>query len=184
MGATGWYYFAPFEDDAERVLQRLREQVFRDGQYERRVEYPEPDWDELEARDREAPEERRNREKAEWLKLFAGRPEPLPEEDRRPPPPTIDALLDESGESGTHSILDIRHVSSRPEFLAVSPMPADRLRAIFGTDTPTRRKVESKIGDPDLIEDPLVRERWQGVYFTVYQAGKPHEICFLGTSGD
>jgi len=35
MGATTWDYFTPYEDDAGAALQRLREQVFREGRYER-----------------------------------------------------------------------------------------------------------------------------------------------------
>jgi hypothetical protein len=99
-------------------------------------------------------------------------------------PQTIDDLLEGQGESGTHSILDIQGVSPEPEFGAVCPMPVERLQELFGTDKPTRKMVEEKLGDEELIEDPLVSERWQGVYFTVYRDGRPNELYFIGTSGD
>jgi hypothetical protein len=44
--------------------------------------------------------------------------------------------------------------------------------------------VEAQRGACELFEDPLVVERWQGVYFTVYRHGKPDEVFFIGTSGD
>jgi hypothetical protein len=41
MGATTWNYFTPYEDDVGAALRRLREQVFRDGRYERFTFSPE-----------------------------------------------------------------------------------------------------------------------------------------------
>jgi hypothetical protein len=89
-----------------------------------------------------------------------------------------------SAENGTHSILDIQHVSPLAEFGAVCPMPAEELVKLFGTDRPTRKMVEDKLGDHDLVEHPLVSERWQGIYFVVYRDTQPDELFFMGTSGD
>jgi len=99
-------------------------------------------------------------------------------------PETIEELLAEQGESGTHSILDIERISTGPEFGVCALMPAERLREIFGTDKPTRKMVENKLGNHELVEDPLVSQRWHGVYFIVYREGKPDELFFMGTSGD
>ena len=33
MGASGWVYFAPYEEDLTAVLDELREDVFRSGKY-------------------------------------------------------------------------------------------------------------------------------------------------------
>src|SRR5260221_771486 len=109
---------------------------------------------------------------------------PKAELDYSKRPETIDELLEEQGESGTHSILDIQRVSDEPEFGAVSAMPSEELEALFGIDRPTRKMVEDKLGDYDLVEHPLVSERWQGVYFSVYRHGKPDALFFIGTSGD
>ena len=198
MGATTWNYFTPYDDDAGAALQRLREQVFREGRYERFTLPPE----ELESFqekpgvvDPSAPlEKQMQMQEGETFLQWAARIQkfadgigggtPKTEPDYSKKPETIDELLEEQGESGTHSILDIQRVSDEPDFGAVSPMPTERLREIFGTDKPTRKMVESKQGDYELVEDPLVSERWQGVYFTVYRDSRPDELFFMGTSGD
>jgi hypothetical protein len=100
-------------------------------------------------------------------------------------PGTIEELLEQESESGTNSILDITHVSAEPEFAAVSPMPPEMLRQIFGSEQPTHEMVEAKRGLPELSDDnPLAYEGWQGAYFTVYRNGTPDEIYFVGSSGD
>jgi len=119
----------------------------------------------------------------EFADKIGGEPR-KPEPDYSRKPTTIDELLEEQGESGTHSILDIHRVSDELDFGAVSPMPSNELEALFGTDKPTRKMVEDKLGDNDLVEHPLVSERWQGVYFTVYRDGRPDQLFFIGTSGD
>ena len=156
MGGRLWHYFVPHEDDVAAALDRLRAEEFRQGRYERFI----PSAEDIE----ELPE--------------------LAEEDSQKPD-TIEELLSETAESGTSSILDITHISDEPEFGAISPMPAERIREIFGTDKPTRKMVESKIGYPELADDdPVIMEGWQGYFFTVYLDGKPHELFFVGSSGD
>ena len=44
--------------------------------------------------------------------------------------------------------------------------------------------IEEKAGDYNLVEHPLVAERWQGIYFSIYRNGRPDELFFMGTSGD
>jgi len=201
MGSTTWDYFAPYDDDVDAALQRLREHTFSAGNYERFV----PTDEEMEratAFTEQIESESFDPEKSvhpkpgepmlEWAmriqqqmsKLTGTPPKQSQRKDGPKKPETIDELLEEQGESGTHSILDIQRISPVPEFGTVSPMPAERLHEIFGTDKPTRKMVESKQGDVDLVEDPLVSERWQGIYFIVYRDGKPDEIFFMGTSGD
>ncbi len=195
MGATTWDYFTPYSADADVALQRLREQVFREGRYERFT----LSSDELESFqekpgivDPTAPLEKQIEKQEgesilQWgvrIQKLLGGETPKPEPDSSKKPETIDELLEEQGESGTHSILDIQRVSDEPDFGAVSPMPSEELEALFGTDKPTRKMVEEKAGDYDLVEHPLVSERWQGVYFTVYRDGRPDELYFIGTSGD
>lgn len=79
---------------------------------------------------------------------------------------------------GTASILDIMMVSDESNFCAVAPLARETLISIYGTDQPTRAMVE---GRQDFYEDI---ERGQGVYFTVYEDGRPHELCFAGYSFD
>lgn len=202
MGATTWNYFTPYDEDILAALQRLRAEIFRTRKYQRFVATDE-EIEEEEAFNQQVesmmfdPEKtlfpKPGEDKDEWAGRVHGQLEGmLPkdsdprthEHDTQKPIGSIDELLEEQGESGTHSILDIQGVSDEPEFGAVSPMPADELVELFGTDKPTRKVVEEKLGDYDLVEHPLVSERWQGIYFTVYQDGKPHELFFMGTSGD
>jgi len=157
-GGRSWNYFVPYQSDAGAALQRLRGETFRTGQYAHsRAPFSEEELEEL--------------------------PE-LAEEEPLKEPETIEELLEQEGEDGTNSILDITHISERPEFAAVCPMPAESLREIFGTDRPTHEMVDSKLGYSELSDHPLTNEKWQGAYFTVHRAGKPDEICFLGISGD
>lgn len=197
MGSTTWDYFVPYDADAEAALRRLRKCVFREGKYERVVPSQE-DLEVMRGGSRKlgldtSPQERERIQQQDALIHLAARvqnilgkwgdkPEPLPDYSKKPR--TIKALRKEQGESGTHSILDIERVAARPQPGAVCRMPARRLKEIFGTEKPTHEMVVAKLQTPELMEDPLVVERWQGVYFTVYRQGKPDEICFVGTSGD
>lgn len=199
MGATTWTYFTPYDANTEAALERLREQVFREGRYERFVLSSEDlayFQDDTEATAPAVPLEKQMLQQpgetmAQWAirvqKLLhqtvakaAAEEEPISSEK----PTTIDELLEEQGESGTHSILDIYGISDEPEFGTVSQMPAEELEQIFGTHQPTRKMIEDKAGDYALVEHPLVSERWQGVYFAVYHNGNPAELYFIGTSGD
>ena len=198
MGATTWDYFTPYDEDIGAALQRLREQVFREGRYERFTLSPEelesfqqkPGVVELTAPLEKQMQMQEGESILQWgvriQKLMdqIGGQIPKPEPDYSKKPETIDELLEEQGESGTHSILDIQRVCDEPDFGAVSPMPSEELESLFGTDKPTRKMVEDKSGDYDLVEHALVSERWQGVYFTVYRDGRPDELFFIGTSGD
>jgi hypothetical protein len=197
MGSTTWDYFTRYEADVGAALGRLRKRVFREGRYERFV----PSQEDLEVMqgklrkigpDVPSHERERIQQQDAMIRLagqiqsilgeWGDKPEPVPDYSKKPR--TIRALLKEQGESGTHSILDIERVAARPQSGAVSPMPAKRLKEIFGTDRPTHEMVEALRGACELFEDPLVVEGWQGVYFTVYRHGKPDELFFIGTSGD
>jgi hypothetical protein len=201
MGGQLWNYFAPHDDDVSAALQRLRKDVFARGDYykhepmtpeERRTELNEarselgPWLEETKKIAKGLPPELAHQVMGEVEKFrheimkedaFSDEPEEKPE--------TIDELLEMRAESGTWSILDITHISEEPEFGAVSPMPAERIEEIFATDKPTRKMVEGKIGYPELADDdPVIMEGWQGYYFTVYRDGRPHELFFVGSSGD
>ena len=82
-------------------------------------------------------------------------------------------------EDGTHSILDIERTARRPGFGAATPMPPDRIEALFGTTQPTHDQVEELW--LDLSEE---LDRWEAYYLTVYRDGAPHEYAFIGCSGD
>jgi hypothetical protein len=201
MGGQLWNYFAPHDDDVNAALQRLRKDVFARGDYHK--------YEPLTPEERRTELDEARSELDPWLEqvkeIAKGEPPDLaavyvsaaekfrddlmkedalsdePEEK----PDTIAELLEMRAEGGTWSILDITHISEEPEFGAVSPMPVERIEEIFGTDKPTRKMVEDKIGYPELADDdPVIMEGWQGYYFTVYRDGQPHELFFVGSSGD
>ncbi len=98
---------------------------------------------------------------------------------------TMDVLRARCGEQGTHSILDIRHVSPEPAMYSVSPLKPERVQELFGTDKPELSEFESEFTQAARDEVELFdeTENWQGIYLTLYQDGKPSHIFFHGLSG-
>jgi hypothetical protein len=138
MGASAWQYYVPFEPDIRQALARIRQEVFRAGQY-----YAPPG---------------------------TGRPA------------SIEDLLEMSGESGTHSILDVMDVAERPSPGVVAPLSQSELVGAFGSERPTRHDVERATAVIDAIR--MRRGRWAGSYLVVYDGNSPREFFFFGYSGD
>jgi hypothetical protein len=67
-----------------------------------------------------------------------------------------------TGESGTHSILDITHTADIPEFGAAAPLSKHRLLKFFGTITPTRAQVDAAFAAPGEGPRDGIR-RWEAV---------------------
>jgi hypothetical protein len=61
----------------------------------------------------------------------------------------------------------------------VIPFSSEELVRFFGVEKPTRAEFEPILGE---IWDQL--NRWSGFYVVLYQDGTPHEIAFVGVSGD
>jgi hypothetical protein len=93
-------------------------------------------------------------------------------------PSSIDEAREIADADGTGSILDIDRVDDTPDFGVVVRLPAPSLKALFGTDRPSRREVETC---DELFEDI---ERGQGVCCPVYSDGVASELCFTGYSYD
>ena len=96
--------------------------------------------------------------------------------------PTIEAAMEDAAEEGTRSILDLHYISESIEHFAVTPLDDATLRALFGTERPTREMIEESEGLWDFFEDEL--DRAQGIAITVYRDGRPDEIYFAGFSVD
>jgi len=208
MGATSWHYFTPYQPDAEAALQRLRAEIFAQGAYDDPVGSPERHIRRLYEESgfgadspecREAIDEyqrdqryletgseedlravsrakRASLRRARELMRFTGE---LPRPSRRRRPRTIDQLLTQAAECGTHSILDITHTAERLGDGVAAPLSAGQLRRVFQTPEPTRPQVEQRW---DEVAERL--DRWQAYYFVVYRDGQPHEYAFVGCSGD
>lgn len=189
MGATGWSYFVPYEADMLAALERLQAAVFESGAYERpalELEFlEEMEFFTVTAEEREellskyglSPLRRLIAEVGlnglrSRLETLAAAPELTNRAD-------LEALQCLSS-SGTHSILDMRGISTLREFGTVSPLTAARLRELYGTETPTHAQVtDSRHAIPEADE------RFYGVVFPVYDSsGTPTHLYFVGTSGD
>jgi hypothetical protein len=184
MGATGWAYFVPYQQDINIALQELKEDVFKQGEYEQPFDFNpkefESSLDYLESRWQSLPDDVREHtdEFLEMARAVAKHQRP------RRPPKSIKQLLKRCGAEGTHSILDIERVSPTPAFGAIAPLPHDKLRDIFGTEQPTHDMVEKWSARIDPLDAKPLYERWEGIYLIVYQDSEPVEIYFEGCSGD
>jgi len=93
-------------------------------------------------------------------------------------PSTPEEAFELGEEEGTASILDIAHVAAAPDFCCAAPFTADELLEYFGTDEPSRDDLRAG----DAFWDDL--DRGQARFATVYAAGRPTELYFVGYSFD
>jgi hypothetical protein len=100
----------------------------------------------------------------------------------KPKPSTIEELLEQEGDSGTHSILDITSISPKPKHGAISPFPESLLVEYFDSKTPSPSKVQEVYEFGSL--EKFVSKRWRGIYVICSFAGEPSDIFFAGCSGD
>ena len=191
MGASGWSYFVPYQADIKQALRDLRLQVYGEQAY----------YDELMSKDEL------------WLWLHSEFSKPISEQfgghrERgiqesmigmyKPiyerlklllEPKTVDDELRlllvraDAEQSGTHSIIDIEDMGEVGDFRRAGLLSDEQLVEIFDTVKPTREMIEQT----DL-EEILIREiymfRGSAVYFVVYKDEMPHEIFFIGLTGD
>jgi hypothetical protein len=174
MGASAWFHLVPYRADVSTALDALRWDVFRSGDYAKgyAASTALPSFDDWIAQlprdyvgDMEDP-------RAEYDAL--ARQVSLD-------PKTPDEAVEKAAEDGTHSVLDVTRVSASPAFGAVSPMPEDVQRDLFGSARPGRARVEAAqhaIGCP--------AGRWSGYWLAVYadDDDAPRWLCFAGVSGD
>jgi hypothetical protein len=93
-------------------------------------------------------------------------------------PATLEEAMENMGEAGTASILDMMQISDSPELFSVYPLSDSRLKSLFGTTQPTHQMVEANL---DVYDDV---NRGLGTYIVVYKDGKPNEYFFAGYSFD
>lgn len=194
MGATGWRYLVPYEADIEAAFKKLQARVFAEGEFlagvgvsrkevEKALRVCGGDFDSTLARfekcaaDESAPQQTRERFEALAQQLRGARTS-SPNRSVT----TIEQLLEQQGETGTHSILDIRQICSQPEFGAISPLPESTVLRLFGTSQPATHQIEAMYERGEL--EHLIPERWQGIYIVGFTNGIPTDILFVGKSGD
>ena len=203
--SSEWSYFTPYEADISVALQRLREDVFARGDFVIGHGFPKSDMAELmkqhipiyevqmkefiaKAEDTSLSEhdrflfrevsERMKSQLVEYRRELAEASSPLSKQK----PKTIEELLKQQAEIGTHSILDITRVSPTPKRKAVSPLPDAVLADYCLSGTPSREEIEDVYEFGSL--EKYVTKRWRGIYIIAYTNAKPSEIFFAGCSGD
>jgi len=147
MGGHPYWYLVPYEKSVTSALDKLRKREFAAGRYNPVIPFLEFDEPAFSAQ----------RPGAQHA--------------------SIDAAIDDAAEDGTRSILDIAHVSKRADYGTATPVSTTRLRALYGTDRPTREMVAGHEFFDDI-------DRGKCVYVVVYAGGKPSEILFAGYSYD
>ena len=112
MGGHAYWYFVPYEQDAQAALDKLRAREFAAGRYNpaiRYLEFGEPEFSS------QRPAQRY---------------------------PSIRAAIDATAEEGTRSILDIERIGTKPGYGVASPLAAKRLIELYATDRPTHAMVD------------------------------------------
>ncbi|MDM4019543.1 hypothetical protein [Roseiconus lacunae] len=174
MGASSWHYTTAYSDDPNAALQQLRTDVFNSGRYGDPFANVSI-WTQLKnmpiavklivivAKGFYAMSSL-----ASWIARGCRRPR------------SIEEAITLAAESGTHSILDIERCSQTPDFgVAWQLQPAIRKR-LYGTEHPTTADLD-RVGWQAAAEN---LDRWQAVYFPVYDDGNPVSLVFVGCSGD
>jgi len=172
MGASAWSYFVPFQSDIHKAFQELRWNVYKYGKYIVRV-FPNPDSFSfnqfinnrigLTKADLEAFEEAYSQE-IERLKIIPNSP---------------DSLLQKYGYNGTHSIIDIKEISTVYNEIESGPLSNDILIDLFRTIKPSHDLIINKEVDIQAMRGPYFC-----TYIIVYNDDQPSEIFFAGNSGD
>src|SRR5579872_479766 len=185
MGATSWHYFTPYRPDPEAALQLLRADVFARGSYlnpasspqqylqrkyeeagldgnsdvargaieelaiEQRYYYETGSEEDL----RGVPRARRAslRRARELMNLFGQTPRRTQRKPR-----TIEELLEQAAECGTHSVLDITHTSDHRGDGVAFPVSGNELQRIFNSRVPTWEQIEARW---ESLAEGL--DRWQ-----------------------
>lgn len=175
MGSHPYFYFTPYQPDVNSALQALRQQEFEAGRYDPAMNMHDPEM---------------------WMfrfNFYPNAPQTIAPGARHA---SIEAALEDSGASGTGSILDIEKVSDSQESFASWALSADETLALFGTDRPTRQLVEDILLAEEELDhweesgyDPDDRfwdtmGRGESRYIVLYDNDQPSEIFFIGHSVD
>lgn len=211
MGASSWVYYCPYETDADAALQTLRQAVFDRREYSlpgdlidgmeeatlNSVAPPTADLKKLLKISQKLDQElaglgfdtnesaKQTRAVEKMIQKidkdgFASAARETLKSKDTPPPGTIEEALEQSAEAGTHSILDIHCLSLTPQLGAATPLSEPQLQTLFGNTQPNKAMIQSAEQDGTLSD---LCDRWQAVYLTVYEEGKPVEYAFAGVSG-
>jgi len=157
MGADPYWYYVPYEEDKNSALEKLKKREFEAGRYN--------------------------------FNYFGKRNKLLrfPIDETDAPGKghgTIEEALEDCGECGTSSILDIESVSDNIDICVAYVVTAEEMREYLGTDKPTRNIIDEKIwGFWEYIANSFGC-RGVGICMTVYENDQLKELYFGGYSFD
>lgn len=165
-----WVYWADFDPDLNKVLQKARQDVFESGDYFL-AERPELTWlgdpvDPDNVTDPRIPPPH-----LEWIRQIKSMG------DR---PRTMEELLDWNVEEGTRSIIDISTIGDTLQTGKSScAAPDNLLQKWFGSTKPTREMIEKKLDSLFMLTD-----RGSAVHVVIFEGEKPTQVVFVGNTVD
>ncbi len=115
MGGHPYWYFVPYKDDVQHVLDDLREREFKAGRYSPVIpfiEFEEP------AFSAQAPGAKHR---------------------------SVKEAVEASATEGTRSILDIRKVGKKCDYGVATPLSTETVQELYRTTQPTRKMVEGNM---------------------------------------
>ena len=167
MGAEAWSYFVPYEKDINAALQKLREQEFKAGRYNKDYLYGNPN-----AKPRTIDEVMKLCD-ADGSRSILDMFEVIDTPHKRRTEPDFNAA------AGIEDMLASAMESLDPDRLSrVAPIGKEDRIELFGTDKPTHEQIEKR---SDIFE---WLNRGEGIYVIAFKNGKPSEIYFAGLSYD
>ena len=178
MGASGWSYFVPYQEDIAQALSDLRQRVFETGGYSTCGLLEGFDYflDEVYPRATLSEAER-----TRMISAYAHGETIHLKEIRFDPPGSPDELVERCCPAHTRSVIDMRHVVAHPDFCAVAPFPDMVLRDLFDTDHPTKAQVLRLLNRRKRIDR---FSEGDGIYIIVYdEQDQPSELFFQGKPG-
>jgi hypothetical protein len=99
-------------------------------------------------------------------------------------PKNYEEAIRNADAAGTRSIIDLDKISPTRDLEAISPVPKDKIRELFGTDKPSHAMVEnaSKKMTHEFQDFLETYDRGEGLYIILYDGDRPVEIYFAGWS--
>lgn len=166
MTSTAWGYLVPYQENIEQALSEIQQDIFQRGAFFTEL-------GDLLAFIRSEQIQHLSQENIEQIKVRINQLE------QEPIPVTIPALIQQNGDAGTHSIIDMQGISDEPKEHHISPLPDEEVIKYFGHHQPTLAMLEQN--NNNILN---LCELWQGRYLLVYENEKPIDIFFIGISGN
>lgn len=155
MGASGWSYFVPYEEDVKSAFDKLQQRVFEEGDYYDPYQIDDSTFEGKFGSHLSGMSEtqiKQLRESFEYHKV-------LSVEKSKVVVNSIEDLKVKNGNTGTHSILDIDQIAETDNFYRCGKVSDLHLQELFSTLKPTEEMVIAK--SPEL---QTYRGRWLCTY--------------------